>query len=285
MDAAETTPLERGVHGRKNMVINTNIQANSSARLLNESSNLLSKSLARLSSGSKIVNPEDDAAGLAVSSRFDAQINRVAAAKSNIGNAVSFNQTRDGYMQKVGKALDRMSELAVLSQDATKSDADRALYNNEFSTLGAFVNDSATKDFNGVSLFSSSALNVTVDSDGTTYSMSGVDLASSTYTTATSSTVSSTANAATALTNVKAAITQLSTDRATVGAANSRLNAHSEQLGILKDNLTASNSRIKDVDVAEESTNYARANILVQAGTAMLAQANSSPQSALRLIG
>lgn len=267
------------------MVINTNIQANSSARLLNESSNLLSKSLARLSSGSKIVNPEDDAAGLAVSSRFDAQINRVAAAKSNIGNAVSFNQTRDGYMQKVGKALDRMSELAVLSQDATKSDADRALYNNEFSTLGAFVNDSATKDFNGVSLFSSSALNVTVDSDGTTYSMSGVDLASSTYTTATSSTVSSTANAATALTNVKAAITQLSTDRATVGAANSRLNAHSEQLGILKDNLTASNSRIKDVDVAEESTNYARANILVQAGTAMLAQANSSPQSALRLIG
>lgn len=267
------------------MVINTNVQAGNSARLLNESSSMLSKSLARLSSGSKIVNPEDDAAGLAVSSRFDAQINRVDAAKSNIGNAVSFNQTRDGYLQKVGKALDRMSELSVLSQDATKSDADRALYNSEFSTLGAFVNDSATKDFNGVSLFSSSSMSVTIDSDGNSYSMSGVNLASSTYTTATGSNVSTSSGAATALTNVKAAITQLATDRASVGASNARLNAHSDQLGILKDNLSASNSRIKDVDVAEESTNFAKANILVQAGTAMLAQANASPQSALRLIG
>jgi len=267
------------------MVINTNVSATSSARLLNESSSLLSKSLARLSSGSKIVNPEDDAAGLAVSARFDARINRVEAAKSNIGNAVSFNQTRDGYLQKVGKALDRMSELAVLAQDTTKTDADRALYNAEFSTLGAFVNDSATKDFNGVSLFSSSSMNITIDSDGNTYSMAGINLGSSTYTTATSSSVSSTSNAATALTNVKAAITQLATDRATVGAANARLNAHSDQLAILKDNLSASNSRIKDVDVAEESTNFAKANILVQAGTAMLAQANATPQSALRLIG
>jgi flagellin len=267
------------------MVINTNVSANGSARLLNESSNLLSKSLARLSSGSKIVNPEDDAAGLAVSSRFDAQLNRVEAANSNIGNAVSFNQTRDGYLQKVGKALDRMSELSVLSQDATKSDADRALYNSEFSTLGAFVNDSATKEFNGVSLFSSTAMSVTIDSDGGAYSMSGVNLAASTYTTATGSNVSTSAGAATALTNVKAAITQLATDRASVGSSNARLNAHSDQLSVLKDNLAASNSRIKDVDVAEEITNFAKANILVQAGTAMLAQANSSPQSALRLIG
>ena len=96
------------------MVINTNVSAQTGARLLGESQSALSKSLARLSSGSKIVSPEDDAAGLAVSSRFDAQINRITATKNNIGNAISFSQTQDGFLKKVGKALDRMSELAVV---------------------------------------------------------------------------------------------------------------------------------------------------------------------------
>ena len=245
---------------------------------------MLSKSLARLSSGSKIVQPEDDAAGLAVSLRLDAQINRTRAANANVGNAISFNQTRDGFLQKIAKALDRMSELSILAQDVTKTDADRALYNSEFTTLGAYVTSAASKDFNGVSLFSSSSLSVTIDSDGNTFSMSGINLGASAYTTATASTVTSTSNAATALTNVKAAITQLATDRATIGAANARLSFTSEQLGVLKDNLAAATSRIKDVDVAEESTQYARYNILVQAGTAMLAQANAVPGSALRLL-
>src|SRR5436190_15065758 len=102
------------------MVINTNISAQSSARLLGESSAMLAKSLARLSSGSKIASPEDDAAGLAVSMRFDAQINRTNAAKVNVTNAISFNQTQDGFMSKVSKSLDRMSELSILSQDVTK---------------------------------------------------------------------------------------------------------------------------------------------------------------------
>jgi flagellin len=266
------------------MVINTNTSALSSSRLLSESSSQLAKSLARLSSGSKIVNPEDDAAGLAVSLRFDAQINRANAANNNVGNAISFNQTRDGFLQKVQKALDRMSELAVLAQDVTKTDADRSLYNSEFSTLGAFITNTATRDFNGVSLFGSTALGVTIDTDGNTFSMSGINLSHASYTSATGSSVSTTSTAATALTNVKNALTQLASDRATVGASNARLNYTSEQLGILRDNLSASNSRIKDVDVAEESTNFALYNILVQAGTAMLAQANASPQSALRLL-
>jgi len=266
------------------MVINTNISALSSSRLLSESNSMLSKSLARLSSGSKIVSPEDDAAGLAVSLRFDAQVNRINATKSNVGNAVSFSQTQDGFLQKVGKALDRMSELSILSQDVTKSNADRALYQKEFSTLGAYVNNVATKDFNGVSLFTSSALSVTIDSDGNTFSMSAVNVGASTYTTATAGDVSTASGAATALTNVKSAITQLATDRATVGANVARLNYTTEQLSVLRDNLSAANSRIKDVDVAEESTQFARYNILVQAGTAMLAQANATPQSALRLL-
>jgi len=265
------------------MVINTNVSAQSSSRLLSESTSMLSKSLARLSSGSKIVSPEDDAAGLAVSMRFDAQINRINATKTNVTNAISFSQTQDGFMSKVAKALDRMSELSILSQDVTKGDDDRDLYQKEFSKLGAYIDDLATKDFNGVSLFTGNALNVTIDSDGNTFSMDGVDL-STAYTDATGGDVSTTAGAATALSDVKDAIKQLATDRATVGANVARLNYTNEQLGVLRDNLSAANSRIKDVDVAEESTQFARYNILVQAGTAMLAQANATPQSALRLL-
>jgi flagellin len=252
--------------------------------MLSESSSMLSKSLARLSSGSRIASPADDAAGLAVSLRFDARINRTNATNANVGNAISFSQTQDGFLQKVGKALDRMSELAILAQDVTKTDSDRTLYNSEFSTLGAYITSTASKDFNGVSLFTSTALSVTVDPDSGTFSMTGINVGASAYTTATGSSISTSTAAATALTNVKAAITQLATDRSTVGANISRLTYTSEQLGVLKDNLMAANSRIKDVNVAEESTNFARYNILVQAGTAMLAQANAAPNSALRLL-
>lgn len=266
------------------MVINTNISAQNSARNLQASSELLARSLARLSSGSKIVSPGDDAAGSAVSLRFDAQENRTAAANNNVGNAISFSQTQDGFLTKIGKALDRMSELAIMAQDVTKTDSDRGLYDKEFDTLAAYITNTATKDFNGVSLFSATDLTVTTDGDGGNFDMTGINLSATTYTGATGASVISTTFAAAALTSVKAAITQLSTDRATLGANITRLTYTSEQLGVLKDNLAAANSRIKDVDVAEESTQYARYNILVQAGTAMLAQANANPQSALRLL-
>jgi flagellin len=268
------------------MVINTNVSAQNSARLLSQSSQNLQTSLARLSSGSKITSPADDAAGMAVSMHFDAQVSRIEAAKANVGNATTFSQTQDGFMSKVSKSLDRMSELAVLSQDVTKTDEDRALYDKEFQTLGAYIDDVATKEFNGVSMFDGASLNVTTDSDGNKFAMTGVNLGAPAYTDATqSSQIDTSANAETALTNVKTAITQLADDRATVGANISRLNSTSEQLGVLKDNISAANSRIKDVDVAEESTQFARHNILVQSGTAMLAQANTTPQSALRLLG
>jgi flagellin len=269
------------------MVINTNLSAQSSSRLLAQSSELLAKSLARLSSGSRITSPEDDAAGLAVAIRFDAQINRTSAANAGVGNSISFSQTQDGFMQQIGKALDRMSELSVLAQDVTKTDADRLLYNTEYTTLANYISNVSAKDFNGISLFSASSLNVVTDSEGGTFTMTGVSLASAAYGSAYStgiSNLSSTASASVALTNVKAAITQLAADRAKIGANVARLNYTSEQLTVLRDNLTAANSRIKDVDIADESTQYARYNILVQAGTAMLAQANSTPLSALRLL-
>jgi flagellin len=268
------------------MVINTNISAQNSAQLLAESSSNLSKSLARLSSGSRLVSPEDDAAGLAVSLKFDAQINRIGAANANVGNAVSFSQTQDGFLKKVQKALDRMSELSVLAQDVTKTTTDLSLYDKEFKTLQSYITDIGSKTFNGVTLFSAVTLNVTIDSEGAQFNMAGVSLGVAAYTGATDSTINitTTGNASTALTAVKSAISQLATDRATVGASIARLNSTSEQLDVLKTNLSAANSRIKDVDVADESTQFARYNILVQAGTAMLAQANATPQSALRLL-
>ncbi|HAM71859.1 MAG TPA: flagellin [Verrucomicrobiales bacterium] len=266
------------------MVINTNIQAQTAASNLNSSQAMLSRSLARLSSGSKIVNPSDDAAGLAVSSRLDAQTRRLDAAKSNVGNAISFTQVQDGYLKKIAGAFDRMSELAILAQDDTKSNADRGLYDAEFQQISSYITNTANKDFNGVSLFSNAAISVTVDSDGNTFSMNGVDLGAATYTSATAANVATKVGASAALSVVKAAITQLATDRATIGAYQSRMQFTSEQLTVSKENLTAAASRIKDVDIAEESTQYARYQILVNSGTAMLAQANQLPQSVLKLL-
>ena len=268
------------------MVINTNYAALSSARNLGESQTMLTRSLARLSTGSKLVNPSDDAAGFAVAMRFDAQINRAQAASDNIGNALSFSQTQDGYLKKVAKALDRMSELSMLALDNTKSDIDRSLYNTEFQNLGDFIDATAVRDFNGVSMFGGNGLQVTVNTEATSnFSYTAVNLTGASYTAATSSNISTTAAATTALAAVKDAITQLASDRSTVGANQAALLMYQEQIGALKDNLMAANSRIKDVSIANETTSYARFNILVQAGTAMLAQANSMPQSVLRLLG
>jgi flagellin len=227
----------------------------------------------------KIVSPEDDAAGLAVSSRFDAQINRINAITSNVSNAISFSQTQDGYLKKIAKALDRMSELSVMAQDVTKGPADIALYQTEFAAQAAFINDMATKEFNGVGLLDATDRDVVVDSEGATFTIAGVDGSAYDLTGSDVSTGAAAAQAA-----VVAMIDTVATDRATVGANISVLSSYNEQLAVLRDNLTAANSRIKDVDVAEESTRFARNNILVQAGTAMLAQANATPQSALRLL-
>jgi len=266
------------------MVINTNISAQTAASNLQTSQAMLSKSLSRLSSGSKITSPSDDAAGLAVAMRLDAQVKRLEAAKSNVGNAISFTQTQDGYLKKIAKALDRMSELTILAQDVTKSDADRVLYNGEFVQLSAYFTSASGKDFNGVTLFSSSALNVTTYSEGNTFTMGGIDLAAPVYGTALADNISTTTAAMTALSDIVLALTQLAADRATIGSYQTRLSFTSEQLTVSKENLMAASSRIQDVDIAEESTQYARYNILVQSGTAMLAQANALPQNVLRLL-
>jgi len=219
---------------------------------------------------------------LAVASKFDAQIQRNRGVSQNLTSAVSYSQTQDGFLQKVGKALDRMSELATMAMDGTKSAADKANYNTEFTELKSYISDIGTKDFNGVSLFNGTALSVTKDSEGNTWnlnssSMNAVDVTSviaSAFTVTSSNAVST----------LNSAIENVATHRAKVGANIQRLQFNQEQISILNENLSATVSRIKDVNVAEESTQFARYNILVQSGTAMLAQANLLPQNALRLI-
>ena len=268
------------------MVINTNTTAQISSDLLATSSANLAKSLQRLSSGKRIISPEDDAAGLAVSMKFDAQSKRISAAMGNISNAISFTKTQDGYLGQVNKALNRMSELAVSAQDTTKTTTDLALYDKEFKELGKYVTDIAAKDFNGVSLFDNTDKAVTIDSDGGKFSMSKIDLGATGYTGATTGTdLTSTTNAFTALDKIKTAITTLASDRAQEGVSMTRLNFSKDALTVQKTNVDSANSIISDVDVATESTNFARQNILVQSGVAMLAQANVQAQSVLRLLG
>jgi flagellin len=206
------------------------------------------------------------------------------AASNNIADAVSFNQTQDGYLTQVTSALDRMSELAVQSQDVTLSSSDLSLNQQEFSTLAAYVNNVSTENFNGVSLFSGTNLGVTIDSSGNTFSMTGISLSGTTFSDLTSATVGTATGAASALTAVQNAITQIGVDSASLGSNEETLNNYSGQLATLNNNLAAANSQITDVNVATESTTYAKENILVQTGTAMLAQANALPENALKLI-
>ena len=275
------------------MIISSNLSAQSAANDLTNTSAALAKSLAKLSSGSRIVNAYDDAAGVAISLRFDAKIERANAARDTVANAMSFTNTQDGYLKRVSKTLNRMSELAMLSLDGTKSDGDRTLYQNEFTQLNDYITNVGGKEFNGVSLFSSSNVVSVIDSEGTaSINMTGVNLSSTTYAAVigsttplvTPSSIATTLAATGALSSIRTAITQLAGDRATIGAFQSRLNMANDELAATIENFTAASSVIKDVDVARESTEFSRQNILNQSTTAMLAQANQLPQSVLRLL-
>jgi len=269
------------------VVINTNYAATVASNNLAASSAMLQKSLNRLSSGSKIVNPSDDAGGLAVSMKLSAAAVRQGAVATNIGNAVSLLQTQDGALKVSGEVLQRISELKTLYSDVTKSTSDKANYDAEFTALQSQLTANAGEKFNGVSLFGSSSVGaVGVTEDGaTTVSIAARDLTSSGSGVGaiTDTGVTSLANVTTA--QISTAIQNVATMRATNGSEQSRFGFASELVTTNKANLEAATSRITDVDVASESTQLARWNILVQAGTSMLAQANQSSQSALKLIG
>ena len=288
-------------------VINTNIQAIAAARNLNHSQEMLGRSLNRLSSGSRIVNPSDDAAGLAVSEKLDAQGLRVKAATTNVQNAVSYVQTADGFMSGMTKILSRMSELGILAKDVTKNTSDVDLYQQEFTALqdqlratiggdtadiGGTANvDTPLGAFNGITLFGSNATGLPV-TIGQAVGQEMTINESNLRTGAMLQTIVQDSSGAytlkltdsDAIQKITDSIQHVATQRATLGASQSRLELASTTLQVEYENLSSAISRIRDVDVAEESTQYAKYNILVQSGTAMLAQANQTPQSVLKLL-
>jgi flagellin len=282
------------------VVINTNSAATSAAYNLSNTNVNLQRSLNRLSSGSRINSAYDDAGGLAVSMKLSASIRRTDATLANVNNSIAFLQTQDGVIKTADKVLSRMSELATLAQDVTKTDTDRSLYNTELDQLKGQLNLMVGEKFNGINLFSAGASATTLDAtsptmtvvtshDGVqTVGITQVDLNFISYSVGSSGAdgmdIGTFANATAAVATIQTAIQNLATLRANNGAEQSRLTFAADMLAVNKTNLEAANSRILDVDVADESTKLARFNILQQAGTAMLAQANQSTQSILRLI-
>lgn len=269
------------------VVINTNFAASAAYNNLASTNKMLQRSLNRLSSGSKIVQPSDDAGGLAVSMKLTAAIGRTDAASNNVANAQSFLQVQDGALKTTGKILDRISELATMYSDVTKSTDDKANYETEFDALKSQLASIAAEKFNGVSIFAgaaSSTLSVKIDQEGS----QSVDITKANLngTSGNVTSVTGTADLSSlAISTVTTAIQNVATSRAQNGAEASRLSFAGEMLTTNRQNLEAANSRIIDVDVARESTELARLSILTQSGTAMLAQANSSSQIALRLLG
>jgi flagellin len=267
------------------VVINTNYAATVASNNLAASNASLQRSLNRLSSGSKIVSPSDDAGGLAVSMKLSAAARRQGATATNIGNSVSFLQTQDGALKVAAKVLDRMSELKTLYADPTKSSSDLANYDAEFTELQTQLTDIAGETFNSVDVFGTSDLTVNVTEDAaTSITVSGRDLTSTASGVGVLTDTANTSLGDIDLSDITDAIDNVATFRAENGAEQSHLGFAAELLSVNKANLEAAASRITDVDVAEESTQLARWNILVQSGTAMLAQANQSAQTALRLI-
>jgi len=268
------------------VVINTNYSATVASNNLAASNSMLQRSLNRLSSGSKIISPADDAGGLAVSMKISAAAKRSGAVNMNIGNSVSLLQTQDGALKVAGKVLDRISELKTLYADPTKNATDLANYDSEFTALQSQLTSVAAETFNGKALFGTRAsFSVQVTEDGAT----SVTLAARNLTSTATGVGALTASSVTdlgdiTLSAITTAIQNVATFRAANGAEQSRLGFASELITVNKANLEAASSRIIDVDVAEESTQLARWNTLVQAGTAMLSQANGSAQTALRLL-
>ncbi len=263
------------------VVINTNTAATVANNNLSASNAMLQRSLNRLSSGLKIVQPSDDAGGLAVSMKLEAAMKRTDAVSTNVANAISFLQTQDGGLKTAGKVLNRISELKTLSEDVTKSPSDVANYEVEFAALKSQLTSLVAEKFNGVSLFGGGSLTVATSEDGVqSFAITQADLA----TNVTDLTDALDTLATIAIADITGAIENVATSRAQNGAESSRLSFSADLLVNNRTNLEAANSRIIDVDVAQESTQLARYSILVQAGTAMLAQANASSQVALRLL-
>jgi flagellin len=297
--------------------INTNLVSLNAQRNLSSSQMSLATSMQRLSSGLRVNSAKDDAAGLAIAERMNTQVRGMNVAVRNANDAISLSQTAEGALGKVGDMLQRMRELAVQSANATNSQSDRTALNNEFAQLQSEIGRvAANTTFNGTALLTGSAgftfqvgANSTADNQ---IAISGVDIIGSGTTTGTDqgalaavlSTASTditsvgaagsgadfaaysgnTTGALDAIAKIDFALSQVNTARSTFGAAQNRFESVIANLQTAVENQTAARSRIMDADFAAETAAMSRAQILQQAGNAMVAQANQLPQQVLQLL-
>jgi flagellin len=262
--------------------VNTNVEAFNAHRNLFNTSMALSKSMEKLSSGLRINRAADDAAGLAISEGMRAQIRGTAQANRNAQDGISLVQTAEGALNEMHSILQRIRELAVQWANGTLSSSDQAKITAEVAQLTAElvrIRDSSV--FNGISLFGSTSPSVVtlqvgangnIDAANNTNRI-GVTLVALNFTTVSMD-----------VSQVDTAISSVSQARSDLGAVQNRLEHAVANLGVYEENLSASESRIRDVDVASEMVNFTRLQILSQSGTAMLAQANQSAQGVLSLL-
>jgi flagellin len=266
--------------------IQTNVEAFNAHRYLQQSSDNMAKSMERLSSGYRINRAADDAAGLAISQKMEAQIGGLDQAQRNAGDAVSLVQTAEGALSEVHSMLQRVRDLAVQFNNGTLSTTDKAAITLEVTQLSAEISRIASQtQFNGIALLTGGT-SITFQvgaSDGETLSITGRSLFGSGASFDVNSDIFNFSGTVT-LASIDNAIDTVSTARATFGSVQNRLEHTLNNLSSYEENLTASESRIKDVDMASEMVQFTKFQILQQAGTSMLAQANSAPQSVLSLL-
>jgi len=272
------------------LTIQTNVSSLNAQVNLSKSQKTLATSFNRLSSGYRINSAKDDAAGLAISESMKTQIRSYSVAERNANDGVSMAQTAEGALGEVSNVLGRLRELATQGATGSLQSSDRVFLQTEFKALQSEIKRILTSTkFNGVALLKSAVTSVSfqvgIDNTATdriTGSFGAITLASVTATTLTLSGAAS--NAQGALDKIDTALTTVSTARARFGALMNRLDITTSNIQTARLNTTAANSRIRDVDVAEETATLSRAQVLATAGVSVLAQANSSPQLALGLL-
>ena len=276
--------------------INTNVQSLNAQRNLATSAGSLSTSMQRLSSGLRVNSAKDDAAGLAIAERMNTQVRGMNVAIRNANDGISLAQTAEGALGRIGENLQRMRELSVQSANDTNSTTDRAALDAEYKQL-ALENARVITNtkFNGQELLTGSggaagtfAFQVGANTTGDNQiSIITTDVAASMTTATQGSTATlgtSAANARTAIDAIDAALTVVNTSRSTFGAAQNRFDSVISNLRVASENQSAARGRIMDADFAAETANLSRGQILQQAGTAMVAQANQLPQGVLSLL-
>ena len=269
--------------------VNTNVASMNAQRNLFNSSQQLGGNFARLSSGLRISSAADDAAGLGISERMRADIRSYSVARRNAQDGISLVQTAEGALNEVSNILGRMRELSMQSANGTLSATDRATLDGEFQQLvGEVDRISETTQFNGVDLLDGTAtsISIQVGIDGTandTISVTGADTTASTL--GVNGGITTQAASTAMLASIDTAINSVNSSRGTLGAQQNRLDSTLRSLASVRENTSAAESRIRDVDVAFETADLTRNSILQQAATSVLAQANAQPQLALSLLG